>query len=87
MIQNKNAKDTFDGIYRWWISKSRTEWDEEMVKDAVNFLLSRNWLVIRGANGTSKEIYGVNEKHFYEMKTFLFELENKMSQAVSFETT
>lgn len=82
MVRNKDAKDTFDGIYKWWISKSRTDWDEEMVRGAVNFLISKNWLVVRGANGASKEIYGINGKRFDEMKSFLAELENRASQIV-----
>ena len=71
MIENDNAKDTFEGILKWWFPKGGFEWGEEIIKDCLDFLVLQGWLAVRDGVVPSYKIFGVNKERLKEMKAFL----------------
>ena len=44
IIENPGAKDTKRGI-RWWLQKDGVKWGEEEVREAIKYLVSKEWLI------------------------------------------
>jgi len=65
-LKHPDAKDTPDGILKWWLSEGR----EEDVQRALDFLFSTGWLTKRHT-APSKEIYGINKDRLEDIKRFL----------------
>jgi hypothetical protein len=75
-IENPDAKDTADGIQKWWIPKSGVELTRGEVRDALDFLGSKGW-VIKRALPSSKIIYSVEGSRFEEIRSFVSGSENR----------
>jgi hypothetical protein len=69
LITNPDAKDTIEGIYKWWMPKEHREWGKEEVRKAVDMLISKGWLTKRGTI-PSKEIYGINRDRLQDIENF-----------------
>jgi len=69
-IEHPDAKDTPDGIYKWWLPEGQGAWGREEVKKVLDFLTSKGWLTKRETS-PSKEIYGINKDQLEEIKNFL----------------
>jgi hypothetical protein len=46
-VEHPCAKDTPEGILQWWRLKDISEWGEEDVQKALDFLTSKGWLTER----------------------------------------
>ena len=68
LIKHPDAKDTIDGILRWWIPDS--DWREEEVRQALGFLTSKGWLTARKI-AASQKVYGLNKDKLLEIKEYL----------------
>lgn len=68
LVEHPDAKDTVEGILKWWLREEGAKWSEEEVQEAINFLVSRGWLV--GKEITPK-VYGVKKNGLDEIKRFL----------------
>jgi hypothetical protein len=75
LIKNPEAKDTLEGIYKWWLPKWHSKQGRDEVQKAVNLLTSKEWLTKRGTI-PSKEIYGINRDRLPEIKRFLRQLDD-----------
>jgi hypothetical protein len=71
-VEYPDAKDTPDGILKWWRSKDQSEWRREDVQKALDFLTSKGWLTKRKTI-PSKEIYGINKDRLQEIESFLLQ--------------
>jgi len=69
-VEHVDAKDTPEGILKWWLPESQGEWGKEDVQKALDFLTSKGWLTKRETT-RAKRIYGVNKDRVEEIKTFL----------------
>jgi hypothetical protein len=70
LIKNPDAKDTLEGIYKWWLPKGHSKQGRDEVQNAVDLLTSKGWLTKRGTI-PSKEIYGINRGRLPQIKRFL----------------
>jgi hypothetical protein len=70
LIKNPDAKDTLEGIYKWWMPKGHSKQGRDEVQKAVDLLTSKGWLTKR-ATIPSKEIYGINRERLWEIESFL----------------
>jgi hypothetical protein len=70
LIKNPDAKDTLEGIYKWWLPKWHSRQGRDEVQKAVDLLTSKGWLTNRGTT-PSREIYGINRDRLQEIKSFL----------------
>ena len=73
LIKNPDAKDTVDGIKRWWISKGETHYQAKDVEQALDELVARGWVIKRVS---TRSVFGLNKERIAEIERFLKEREN-----------
>lgn len=73
LVEHPDAKDTAEGIMKWWFSKADTEREKDEVQEAIDFLVEKRWLVVREI-ADSKKIYGVERERLGEIKAYLKDL-------------
>ena len=76
LIEHPDAKDTIQGILRWWLPGGISEWEEEAVQEALDGLVARGWLTQRQTT-PSQQLYGLNKEKLEEIKVFRRELESE----------
>lgn len=77
VVAHPDAKDTVEGIRKWWGLKGRTEpGEDEGIQRALDFLVTRRWVREREVTPAPR-IYGVNKARLTEITAFLQELESK----------
>jgi hypothetical protein len=69
-IDHPDAKDTPEGIQKWWLPERYSDRGRDEVKSALNLLSSKGWVTKRGRI-PSKEIYGINKDCIPEIRSFL----------------
>ncbi len=74
VLAHPNAKDTLEGIHKWWGLEGRAEFKRDRIQKALKFLMSRGWVTEREVTPTPR-IYGVNKEQLAEIKAFLQTLE------------
>jgi hypothetical protein len=76
LTEHPDAKDTIQGILRWWLPKNPVQRREEEVREAVDGLVARGWVTKRQIT-PSRSIYGMNKEKLEEIKVFLREHESE----------
>jgi hypothetical protein len=72
LITNPDAKDTIEGVRRWWLPEGYREQRQEDLEEALDFLASKNWLTTRMTSQRQK-IYGLNKELLKEIRSYLNE--------------
>jgi hypothetical protein len=65
LVEHPDAKDTIEGITRWWIQPQRPEadeWKRDLVQEAMDELVARGWVVRREIT-PSNVVYGLDKQH------------------------
>ncbi|WP_447979256.1 hypothetical protein [Candidatus Nitrospira bockiana] len=62
VVEHPEAKDTIEGIARWWVRADDRRWPRELVHEAVEELVARGWIVRRETTA-SHVVYGLNKPH------------------------
>jgi hypothetical protein len=75
LIAHPDAKDTLQGILRWWFPGNMDR-EETEVQEALDLLVARSWLTQRRTI-PSRTLYGLNKKKLEEIKVFLRERERE----------
>jgi hypothetical protein len=75
LIAHPEAKDTMQGILRWWLPGGIGAWEEAAVQEALAALVARGWVTQRQLP-SSQHLYGVNNARLEEIQGFLRELES-----------
>jgi hypothetical protein len=70
LIDHPDAKDTSEGIQKWWLPEGHSDRSRDEVQSALNLLSSKGWVTKRGRI-PSKEIYGINKDCISEIRSFL----------------
>ncbi len=73
-VEYPDAKDTPEGILKWWGPKGKSEWRTEDVHKALDALTAKGWLTKRNTSLPEK-VYGFNKKFTEEIRKFLNESE------------
>jgi hypothetical protein len=79
LIEYPEAKDTTNGILRWWFPQGDVDRPEEEVQEALDILVTRGWLTQRQTI-TSQKLYGMNKEKLEEIKLFLREIERETEE-------
>jgi hypothetical protein len=75
LITNPDAKDTIEGVRRWWLPEGYREQPQEDIEEALDFLASKNWLTTRMTSQQQK-IYGLNKDFLEHIEDYLNDLDN-----------
>jgi hypothetical protein len=70
LIKNPDAKDTIDGVRRWWLPEGYREQRKEELEEILDSLASKHWLTIR-MTSQQKKIYGLNKDFLEQVKIYL----------------
>jgi hypothetical protein len=70
LVKHPDAKDTPEGIYKWWLPEGHSDRGRDEVQRALDLLTSNGWLTKRGTI-PSKEFYGINKDRLHEIRSFL----------------
>ena len=64
------AKDTAEGIGRWWLRGKGIDADTDVVRGSLAYLVKRGWLTAtEGSAGLT--LYGLNKNRQYALRQFL----------------
>jgi len=69
-VKNPDAKDTADGILKWWLPGDRAGSGKEEVQKALDALICKGWLIKRETT-PNRIIYGLHKERVEEIKKFL----------------
>ena len=72
LIAHPDAKDSLEGILRWWLPGGLGAWEEGEVLEALDALVTRGWLTWRFIT-PSQSLYGMNREKLEEIRRFLRE--------------
>lgn len=70
LIKHPDAKDTIEGILKWWLPNRSSDWGKDEVQKALDFLTSKAWLTTRDITASQK-VYGLNKDKILEIKEYL----------------
>jgi hypothetical protein len=65
-----DAKDTAEGIGRWWLRGKGIDADTDVVRGSLVYLVKCGWLTAAGGSA-GITLYGLNKNRQYELGPFL----------------
>ena len=69
-VNYPEAKDACDGICKWWLPEDLENAGREKVQQALDMLVSLNWVKKR-LSKSAEAIYGLNPEKLKEIQDFL----------------
>ena len=66
LIENPDAKDTIEGILKWWLPDGHL-WKRGEVQEVLDFMALKGWLTKR-KTAPIREVYGINRDRSGEIK-------------------
>jgi hypothetical protein len=66
-MSNPGAKDTLEGIRKWWIATRRQEPRIDELQGVLDALMDKGW-VVRFKPIGSKHVYGLNKERKQEIQ-------------------
>ncbi|MGA6828029.1 hypothetical protein ACO9S2_10490 [Nitrospira sp. NS4] len=70
LVEHPDAKDTLEGIVRWWGEPLLRTAEVEVVRRSLDELTDRGWVSVRTA-GTGVRLYGLNKDRLDDVKRYL----------------
>jgi hypothetical protein len=70
LLSNPDAKDTVDGIEKWWINSMEIDMNARTVRGSLDHLVKMGWLVSYQRKG-SAVVYGLNRDRRETLRRFL----------------
>ena len=65
-----DAKDTAEGIGKWWLRSEGIDVDTYVVRGSLDYLVKRGWLTATG-DYSGLTLYGLNKNRQYALRQFL----------------
>ena len=70
LCSHPDAKDTAEGIGRWWLRGEGIDVDTDVVRDSLDYLVKRGWLTATEVSA-GLTLYGLNKNRQYALRWFL----------------
>lgn len=70
LVEYPDAKDTMEGILKWWLPDLDPKWGEKEVMGALDLLVLKGW-VNRLEIAPLQKIYSLNKDNLKAIKSFL----------------
>ena len=70
LMSNPGAKDTLEGIRKWWIATRRQEPRSDELQAVLDEFMQKGWVVRFKPTG-SKHVYGLNKDRLQEIQEAL----------------
>lgn len=70
LIANPDAKDTAEGIFKWWIPKQHRELKPEALAQALATLVANGWVIERVVSQREK-LYALNREVIGAIERYL----------------
>jgi hypothetical protein len=70
LVTHPSAKDTINGIEKWWLSKNIGREGKRQIADSLNLLVAKGWLIARRSL-QSETVYSLNESCLSEIMAYL----------------
>ena len=70
LSSHPDAKDTVDGVEKWWLNAMEIDMDSRTVRGSLDHLVKLGWLVSYQRQG-SGVVYGLNRDRWETLRNFL----------------
>jgi hypothetical protein len=70
LYSHPDAKDTVDGVEKWWLNEMEVSMDARTVQGSLDQLVKLGWLVSYRRQGTGV-VYGLNRKRREKLRQFI----------------
>ena len=70
LYSNPDAKDTAEGVEKWWLNGMEINLDARVVQGSLDYLVRLGWLVSSERRG-SRMVYGLNGDRRDTLRQFL----------------
>ena len=70
LCSHPDAKDTAEGIGKWWLRSEGIEIDTDVVRGSLDYLVKRGWLTAT-VDYAGLTLYGLNKNRQYALRQFL----------------
>jgi len=70
LCSHPDAKDTADGVEKWWLNGMEIRMDARSVQGSLDYLVRLGWLVSSERKGTGM-VYGLNGDRREKLRQFL----------------
>ncbi|MGB7949909.1 MAG: hypothetical protein WCH75_19670 [Candidatus Binatia bacterium] len=71
VLKHPDAKDTAEGIHKFWLSSKTVHQGKDKVQQALEYLVEeRDWLT-KKVSGAAVTLYGLNKGRMQEVEGFL----------------
>jgi len=75
LVRHPEAKDTAEGIAKWWKGTDASEWRSGVLAEALAFLARKQWVLVRET--AQGRLFSTNPALLEEMEQFLHSAINK----------
>jgi hypothetical protein len=69
-VESPDAKDTDEGIQKFWLSARSKNRGVGEVRKALDYLVTTKGWMIKSPKGSSEPLYSLSKKHLEEIKDF-----------------